>query len=173
MIAALASAPATACDICLRAPRVPFKIDCIAALEVAIATREAIEGGDIEPNPILNESMSPDRHGRLHLMDVSKQQLVQRWIHSRAAQKHSSSRVTVDVLFAESGATYRIDFRCGRAILAADRDWPADVRLVTSKAGFYQLLDRGLEFSTERRLVHVELEADETANAFQLAFMGN
>ena len=167
---ALASRPLTACDVCLRAPRAPFKIDCIAALEVAIATREAIDGGNIDSNPLLDESMSLDRHGRLHLGDISEQQLVQRWIHSRAAQKHSASRVTVDILFVESGATYRIDFRCGRAIVAVDRDGPADARLVTSKTGFYQLLFRGLEFSSEHRLVHVELEAEETATAFQLAF---
>jgi len=129
-----------ACDFCLRLPRVPFEFDHPAAIEVAMATQAAAEQGQLDLNP----SITMERTREMPLAEVSAQHLVAQWIRSRPAQSYPSLRCTLELVFVDVDETCWLDIRSGEVLPGDPRSGPADIRLMTTKAGFCQLREIGL-----------------------------
>lgn len=129
-----------ACDFCLRLPRVPFEFDHPAAIEVAMATQTSAEQGQLDLNP----AVLMDRAREIRLSEVSARHLVAQWVRSRPAQGHPQLRCTLEVVFVDVDETCWLDIRLGEILPADPRNGPADIRLMTTKVGFFQLREIGL-----------------------------
>jgi hypothetical protein len=69
-----------ACEVCLRPPQVPFTSEYPAAMEIAMATREALESGLIDAAAPLPLTITPNAR---RIDDVSPQQLIKMWAQSQ------------------------------------------------------------------------------------------
>lgn len=155
LIVALISKSTTACDFCLRLPNTPFQFDHLAAIEVAIATQLAAEKAEINLNPSITVVDLADRQRLVELKNVAPRQLVGQWLRTRPAKSTRSSRCTIELIFIDVDQACWLDVRGGE-VLEGTPDGPADVRLMTTKAGFCRLLDAGLAACERNQLVAVE-----------------
>ena len=149
-----------ACDVCLRAPRIPFAVDHPAAIEVAMATCEAAEQGWLERNPVIKRTLATDRLTPPRLSEISARQLVKLWLQTQPAKQNRGLRVTVDVVFIETDSICHLDVRMGNVLEDASQSGSADVRILTTKSGFYRILMSGFKACEYRKLV--AMDADET-----------
>ncbi len=170
LILALFANQIMACDVCLRLPGVPFEIDHPAAIEVALATRAEAEQGSLDLNPMVRQVLSADRHLPARLDDFSPRQLVMLWSQTRPAKNHLALRFTVELIFVDTDRICRVDVRFGEVLDSDPRSGPADLRMITSKAGFFCLLDKGLEICLQRKLIVVESEIAEHQNGLARLF---
>ena len=162
--------PLTACDVCFQLPRNPFDVDHPAAIEVAVATREAADLGHLELNPVLKQAELSDSLLPPRLDTISPRQLVRLWLKTRPAHTHQSMRFTLELVFVDLDRVCRLDIRFGSILDDVPMDDPADVRLFTTKAGFLHLLEEGFEHSEQRRLVIVEAEHESNSRSIAKIF---
>jgi hypothetical protein len=158
LIIAFLVQPITACDVCLSLPGVPFKSDHPLALEVAMATQLEFEAGTVESNPHLRPSLTNQRYTPTRLSDLSCEHLVAQWIRMRPAGKQGAFRFTLEIMFVDAERACRLDIRFSEILTDDPRNGPADVRLITTKAGFCRLLENGFERCEQRKLIAVEAE---------------
>jgi hypothetical protein len=155
-IGALIVGPGLACDFCVQIPRIPIDADHPAAIEVAMATREAIDCGQIEINPVLNNSLNGGSHLPIRLNKISTRQLLKVWSSTYPARLHEALRATVDIVFVDTNEVCRVDVRFGNVLQDSAPNGTADIQLFTTKPGFLRLIENGLEHCEELRLVAVE-----------------
>ena len=163
---------ATACDVCLRAPRVPFAAEHPAAIEVAVATQAAAELGNLDLNPFLHTALTLDRQLPPRLHEVSPIHLATLWSQTRPARKLVSLRLNLEILFVDTDRACRFDIRFGEVITGDSKGCPADVRLITTKAGFHRLVEKGFEHCEEQGLIAVDAEDDKFRNELMRLFSG-
>lgn|GEM_PF-3854869 len=161
---------APACDVCLRLPGIPFEFDHPAAMEVAMATQEAAEHGQLELNPLLKQTFVTNRHLPPRLETISPQQLVTFWSQTRPARNYPSLRFTLELIFVDVERTCPLEVRFGNVFDSDPRNGPASIRIFTTKAGFYRLIEDGLESCEQRKLVAVESDGDENREGIQQLF---
>lgn len=156
----LTAGPAIACDLCARMPGTPLLFEHPAAIELAQAAFAAAESGRIELNPRMAESKLPSevRPGAW-LDDLSARQLMHDWSQSRAGRIPVTLRLTLDVQFVDTSEVCELDLRFGQIIARDVTAGPADVRLATTKAGWYALLKLGLTSCESLRLVVLDSES--------------
>lgn len=159
-----------ACDFCRPLPGNPFESEHLAAIEVAMATQVAAESGQIDLNPSLSKTVGIDRQRDVRLAEISPRELVRLWIQTRPAKQHRALRNTVKLIFIDVDYTCLLDIRLGEILEGDPAIGPANIRLVTTQAGFCNLLETGIESSTERQLVaiesHDELQHEQLSRLF-------
>jgi hypothetical protein len=158
LMGAILAGRIAACDFCLRLPRVPFEFDHQAAIEVVLATQAAAELGEIDLNPDVRLTASNDNNRTTSLSEISPRQLITRWVRTRPAANIRSLRCSLEVIFVDVDYAGSLDIRVGEILEGNQSHGPADIRLMTTKAGFCHLLDEGLAVCEQRQLVAVEFE---------------
>lgn len=156
LIGILLAGQAAACDFCLRLPRVPFEFDHPAAIEVALATQAAAARDELDLNPDVKLLDGPGGDRTAGLSEISPRQLIVQWARTRPAANSRSLRCTMELIFVDVDYAGSIDIRCGEILPGQRNAGPADVRLMTTKAGFCRLLEEGLEACEQKQLVAVE-----------------
>lgn len=153
--AALVSGPAMACDFCLRLPNVPFELNQLVAIEVAMATQDAAANELIDLNPSVTIIDAAGRSRSTELKHVSPRQLVGQWLKIHRSKVSPTTRCSVELVFVDVDQSYWLDVR-GGTVLEGTPDGPADVRVILTKAGFHRLLEVGLLACERQQLVVVE-----------------
>ena len=149
-----------ACDVCIRLPGIPFESDHPCAIEVAMATRDAADRGDIDLKAPVIDLFSPSRYAPVRLNTISAQRMVKMWSQTGPARELAQLRFTMDIVFVDTEYTCHVDVRFGEVLVDVPRTAPADLRLFTSRAGFQSLFLDGFDKSERRSLV--KLESDES-----------
>ena len=160
----------TGCDVCLRMPGIPFEVEDPSAIEVAMATQEAAEMGDIEWNPIIKQSLTTDRYTPRRLDKVTPRELVKFWSQTRPAKTRPAMRFTLELIFVDADRICHLDIRFGDVIDGEPGSGPPSIRVFTTKAGFYRLMEDGLESCEQRKLVAVELTDIDQRDELNLLF---
>lgn len=146
-----------ACDFCLRLPRVPFEFDHPASIEVALATQAAAKRGHLDLNPVVKLTGLSGNSQTVPLSEISPRQLVTEWVRMRPAASARSLRCTLELCFVDVDYVGLLDIRFGE-VLEGDRSHgPADIRLMTTKAGFCRLLEVGLAVCEQQQLAAIEV----------------
>jgi hypothetical protein len=149
------------CDVCLKAPRVPFEAEHPAAIEVAMATQEAAERGDLELNPLVHPALTLDRHLPSRLDEISPKHLAKLWSQTRPARHVFGARMTLEFIFVDTDRACRFDVRFGEVIEGDSSNGPADVRLITTKAGFHHLLESDFDDCETQKLIAIDAETNQ------------
>lgn len=156
LIGVLLAGQVAACDFCVRLPRVPFEFDHPAAIEVVLATQAAAELGQIDLNPDMQFMASTGSQRTAPLSEIPPRQLLAHWVRTRPAASVRSLRCSLEVIFVDVDFAGPLDIRFGEILAGNPGNGPADVRLMTTKAGFCRLLADGLAACEERQLVAIE-----------------
>jgi hypothetical protein len=158
LIASIFVVQVRACDVCFRLPGIPFEADHPAAIEVAMATRDAADRGDLDLNPLLIPLLSVNRHLSVRLDKITPQRLVQFWSRTYPAKDLAELRFTLDLVFVDAESTCQLDVRFGEFLVDSARNGPADIRMFTTKAGFQRLFLDGFDRCEQLGFVKLESE---------------
>jgi hypothetical protein len=106
--------------------------------------------------PFVNEAMTVDRHLPRRLDEISPKHLATFWERTRPSRYFVSLRLALEIIFVDTDRACRFDIRFGEVIEGDSISCPADVRLITTKAGFHRLLEKGFEHCEEQKLIAVD-----------------
>lgn len=158
------------CDVCIRMPQIPFEGDHLAAIEVAMATREAADRGDIDLNAPVTADLSASRYLSVRLSKITPQRMVQMWSRTGPAKKCDDLRFTIDIVFVDTEQTCHLDVRAGEVLIDVPRMGPADIRLFTTRAGFQSLFLHGLDSCEQQTLAKLESDDQQRRGEFAQLF---
>ena len=170
LIAVMTVNQVTACDFCVQAPRVPFALDDLAAINVAIATQAAVAQGLLDLNPTLRLAAEADHRRVVHVASMTSRQLVHEWMRTAPARNHRSLRSRVELAFIDVDEACWLDVRLGVVSPGDSSNGPADVRLLTTRAGFCRVIELGLASCEHQELVAVEADDSSQRDAMLLLF---
>jgi hypothetical protein len=164
----LAAAPtyARACGFCYSLGGNPLALPHPKAIEVAVATRAAIEKGLItERNLIRGDTLIQGSSGFVALEKVPAPKLVQAWAAKLGRLEWDGPPLAVHFLFIDAEQTCELSVRGGTAFFEAKPSSHSDARVVTTRATFHTLLDGALSQAEARRLGLLLVEGDARAAA--------
>lgn len=165
-VLAAAPTPAQACNFCYTLGGNPLALPHPKAIEVAVATRAAIEKGLItERKLIRDDTLAQGSSGFVALDKVPAPKLVQAWAAKLRRMERDGPTLTVHFLFIDTEQTCELIVRGGTVIFESKPSSHSDARVVTTRAAFHALLDGSLSQAEARRLGLLLVEGNNRAVA--------
>jgi hypothetical protein len=165
-ILAAVPSPALACGTCSRLNANALELPHPKAIEIAVATRAAIEKGSLSDRTYVPRAALLDGgDGFIALHKVSAPQLVEAWSERLARSKTKSGPLTVHFLFIDTEQSCALIVRHGTVIYDSKPPSFADSHIVTTRIAFYALLDGAISVSKTQRLGLLLVEGDPQATA--------
>jgi hypothetical protein len=164
VLSAAVTAPALACTTCSRLIGNSLALPHPKAIEIAVATRAAIEKGLLSDRSFIPRAMLPEGgEGVVALRKVSGPRLVEAWAAQLERSNPEIERLAVHFLFIDTEQSCGLMIR-GEAIVF-DRQplFHADARVVTTRATFHALVDGALGVYEAQRLGLLLVEGDSRA----------
>lgn len=163
-VLATGPAPARGCGSCYSLGGNPLALPHPKAIEVAVATRAAIEKGLItERKVILGDTLAQGNRGFIALDKVPASKLVQAWAAKLGQMERDGPPLAIHFLFIDTEQTCELIVRGGTAHFEAKPSSHSDARVVTTRAAFHALLVGGLSQSDAQRLGVLLIEGDTRA----------
>jgi hypothetical protein len=132
--------PMWACGFCYSLGGNPLALPHPRAIEIAVATRAAIEKGTLAERPLVPASLAHGGNGLVALHKIPAPVLVERWAARLPPQEARQKALSVHFLFIDTEQSCALTVRAG-AVLFEGRPAPhSDARVVTTRAAFYALL---------------------------------
>lgn len=132
--------PSPGCGFCFSLEGNPFALPHPRAIEIAVATRKAIDQGLLQGNPLLDpRALVLQESGRIALDRVPATTLVLAWARERPVGSERRKSLIVHVLFVDTSETCGVDFRGGMVLTQPRPSAHCDGRVVTTKAVFQAL----------------------------------
>jgi hypothetical protein len=155
------SATAFACPVCFTLND-PFALPHPRAIEVAVATRAAVEAKTLRANPLVRADRAMlAGNGWLALQKVPASSLIARSINGKRFADISPKPSAVHFLFIDSGEACGLHVRGGVATLQPNLSSYSDGQIVLTKSTYYALSSGRLSLSQAKKkgLVLVEGKA--------------
>ena len=165
-VLAAAPAAAPACSFCYSLGGNPLALPHPRAIEVAVATRAAIEKGLLSDRQLIRSDTLPaGGHGFVALDKVPAAVLVQAWAAKLGRLELGDSPLSVHFLFIDTEQSCGLSVRGGAVLFEGKPSFHSDARVVTTRAAFHALLDGALSLAEARRLGLLLVEGDDRADA--------
>ncbi len=165
-VLAAAPGPALACGFCYSLGGNPLALPHPKAIEVAVATRAAIEKGLITERKLIRSDLLPESgRGFVALDKVPAHKLVQAWAAKLGRLERDCPPRVVHFLFIDTEQTCELIVRGGTVLFEAKPSSHSQARVVTTRAAFHALLDGALSQADARRLGLLLVEGDDGAAA--------
>ena len=161
VLVAVVPAPVLACGFCANLNGNPLALPHPKAIEIAVATRAAIEKGHLNPKRLVpNEVLFEGGWGTTALHKLPAPLLVKAWARKCNSPPKSQATWTVHFLFIDTEEACALSVRGGAIVFEARPNVQSDARVVTTRAAFGALLMGTLRSAEGRQRGLVYLEGD-------------
>ncbi len=157
----LAVSAAPACGPCLRLTGNPLALPHPRAIEIAVATRAAIDKGLLDEKPLAPAALAHGGgNGLVALHKIPTPVLVERWAERFPPGQPSRQPLSVHFLFIDTEQSCALTLRGGAGLFEARPAGHSDARVVTTRSAFHALLTGRLTPAEARRLGVLHVEGD-------------
>jgi hypothetical protein len=157
-------APVGACGFCLSLDGNPLALPHPRAIEIAVATRAAIETGRLNPKCLVPELTIFENGGEMMALSrVPAPLLVTAWARKCSCPKKSQAAWNVHFLFVDTEQSCGLTLRAGAVLFEARPSAHSDARVVTIRITFGALLTGTLSLQEAQKRGLVYLEGDARA----------
>jgi hypothetical protein len=142
----------------------PLALPHPKAIEIALATRAAIESGQLKQKSLVpQETILEGGEGMLALHKVPAPLLVKAWARKCSGLKTGQATWNVHFLFIDTEEACGLSVRGGAVVFEPKPSMHSDARVVTTRAAFGALLFGALSSAEARKHSLVVLEGDRRA----------
>ena len=161
VLAAVVPAPALACGFCLSLTGDPLTLPHPKAIEIAVATRSAIEKGQLNEKRLFpQETVFESGSGLIALSKVPAPLLVKAWAKKCGCPRKGQAPWNVHFLFIDTDEACGLSLRGGAVVFEAKPSAHSDALVVTTRIAFAALLNGSLGLQEARQHGLVYLEGD-------------
>ena len=165
-VLAVAPAAAPACGSCYSLGGNPLALPHPRAIEIAVATRAAIEAGVIpERKAIPRDTLLEGGIGFVDLHKVPAPRLVQAWAARLGRSTSNNGSLAVHFLFIDTEQSCGLIMRGGAVVFDSNPSFHVDARIVTTRTAFQALVSGGLDAANAERLGLLIVEGDARARS--------
>jgi hypothetical protein len=134
-------APAPGCGFCYNLGSNPLALPHPKAIEIAVATRAAIDKGLLQEEKLVSAAVVPESgSGLIALKKVPASQLVVAWVAKVKPKIQNAGPLIVHFLFVDTSEVCGIEVRNGVVLHQAKVSPQSDIRVVTTKIVFHAIL---------------------------------
>jgi hypothetical protein len=164
VLAAIVPGPVLACGFCVSLNGNPLALPHPKAIEIAVATRAAIEKGQLNEKCLVPQAtIFESGGGMIALYKVPAPLLVKAWARQCSGPKKSQATWNVHFLFIDTEEACGLSVRGGAVVFEAKPSMHSDARIVTTRTAFGALLTGALSWPEARKRGLVLLEGDAPA----------
>jgi hypothetical protein len=165
----LASGVAPACGPCLSLTGNPLALPHPRAIEIAVATRAAIDRGLLAEKPLAPASLAHGGgNGLVALHKIPAPVLVERWAERLPPRQSGRQPLSVHFLFIDTEQSCALTLRGGAVLFETRSAGHSDARVVTTRPAFHALLTGRLTLAAAQGLGVLHLEGDRQAGRIAL-----
>lgn len=170
----LVSGSTKACDYCYNLTGNPIALPHPKAIQIAVATRTAIEKGTVQANPLVRaDRVMLEGSGLLALQKVPASSMVVHCVNGKQFSTIPANPATVHILFIDSSEACGLDLRGGLALLQPRLSTQSDGRIVLTKSSYYALQTGRLTLSQAIEAGLVVLEGEKWLERFLVEVFGS
>jgi hypothetical protein len=160
-----------ACAVCLSLNN-PLALPHPRAIEIAVATRTAIDKGLLPPEKLITAAtVLANGTGFIALKRVSAAELVKTWVARLKPRGQRSEPLIVHFLFVDTEEACGVEFRGGLVQYQPRLSSRSDARVVTTRMAFHALLTGRLTAGEARKRGLICLEGTVQSTAFSLEML--
>src|SRR6516162_6844806 len=132
--------PVHGCDFCLNFQGNPLALPHPKAIEIAAATRAAIDKGVMKENPLVaNELWQGDGQGMTALKKIPPPELVRAWSARIKLKAKEDPAFNMNFLFVDTEQACGVTVRSGTALYEAKPFGHCAARVITTRPAFYAM----------------------------------
>jgi hypothetical protein len=159
-----APVPALACGFCYSLGGNPLALPHPRAIEIAVATRTAIDNGKLDERPLVPARLAHgDGTGHVALHKIPAPVLVERWAAQLLRPEANAPPLSVHFLFIDTEQSCALILRGGRVLFEVRSAAGSDARVVTTRPAFHALLIGKLTPGEAQRLGLLHFEGERRA----------
>lgn len=150
-----------ACGSCYNLGGNPLALPHPQAIEIALATRKAIESNLLSDRPMISRAALPEGgSGEVSLQKVVAPSLVEAWAARLSESDLPGSPTAIHFLFIDTEQSCGVLVRDGAVIFARQPSFFADTHVITTRSAFHALTSGTLSAAEAQRLGMLVLEGD-------------
>jgi hypothetical protein len=153
--------PARPCGFCYSLGGNPLALPHPKAIEIAVATRAAIDKGTLDDKCLVPASLAQGGgSGFTTLHKIPAPALVERWAARLPRQEVARQPLSIHFLFIDTEQSCALILRGGMVMFEGKPSPHSDARVVTTRTAFHALLAKKLSPPDAQRLGLLHLEGD-------------